>query len=569
MSFSASRFLPHTNPKRQRGASLTLRVSVCCLGVCVLVGLAVPASGQGARIDFLGKPAPKWLGDLDSKEAPVRRNAAFALGKMGGGADQAVAPLARLVQGDPSASVREAAAFALGEICHDGRMLTNDAFVALKSALASDREPLVRRSAAFALGSIGSASPEAQQALEKALADTSPVVRQNVAWALGHVGPTAVPALRKALADADPLVCRDAAGSCGLVGKEAHAALPELLGCCGPERDGELRKMALSVLVKLVGPEDKIAFRTLTQALRDPDIEVKRNAALALGNIGGPEAAAAVPILLDALRGSDLELRRQAAAAIKNLGKDARPALAALRDALNDPDEELRMNAAVAISGIGPDAAPVVHDLVRHLADPKETAKVRTETAVALSRIGPVREAVVAVPALLAVLENPATEAKVRERTLWALLVHNQNLRSLNVFPALVKILSEPKLQDTKMLRYHSAYVLGLFLAEETPAKALDLLLDFLKDETCVLYVGTSASAGGTGTETKGGKAKIEEKGAGDARVMVIDALDRIGRERVLSRRDIVQQLEFLANNTQTQPALRQKTKDLLRKLKS
>jgi HEAT repeat protein len=542
-------------------------LAAASLGLVLAGALAGPAAAQGARLDFLGKPASKWVGDLGAKEERTRRNAAFALGKMGGGGESAVPHLTRALQKDPSHLVREAAAFALGEICRGGRGLTREAFGALTAALANDKNPLVRRSAAFALGSIGSGSPEAEQALAKALADGSPEVRQNAAWALGHVGPSALPALRKALGDADPVVCRDAAGAVGLLGKDGHAALPELLACCAADRDPELRKMALSVLVKLVGPEDKIAIQPLIQALGDRDVETKRNAALALGNIGGPDAAAAVPVLLDALRWGDLELKRQAAAAIKNIGTEARTALPALRLALDDRDEELRMNAAVAIGGIGEAAESLVKDLVRHLADPKESAKVRTEGAVALSRIGPVPDAVKAVPTLLRVLENPATDAKVRERVMWALRVHKVELRNLNVFPTFAKILSEPKLHETRMLRYDCAYMLGLFLESQAPPQTLDVLEEFLKDNTILIYTGTTASAGGTGAEARAAKAKIEEQGYGDGRVMAVAALDRMGKQLVLSRPEIVRQLQFLANDPQTLSDLRQKSQELLRKL--
>jgi HEAT repeat protein len=523
---------------------------------------------QEPRVDFLGKTADKWLEDLNKDDARLRRNAAFALGKMGSGADMAQSALTRVLQMDSSETVREAAAYALGEICKGGKGLNNDTFAALQTALQGDRDPLVRRSAAFALGSIGSASPTALQALERALADASPGVRQNAAWALGRLGPTAVPALRKALTDADAVVCRDAAASCGLIGKDAHPLLPELLACCTPERDPELRKMALSVLVKLVGPDDKLGVQILTRSLADRDIEIKRNAALALSNIGGPDAAAAVPILLDALRGGDLELKRTAAAALKNIGKDARAALPALRDALHGPDEELRVNAAVAIGGMGDAAAPVVRDLVRHLADPAESPRVRVEAAVALSRIGPVPAAVEAVPTIIGVLKNPANESKVRERTLWALIVHQGNMRNLKVFRALTEILSEPKLHETRMLRYLCAYVLAMYLAEETPGKALDALLDHLKDDSTLIYTGTTASAGGTGTESNAGKTEIKEKGIGDGRVTVIDALERVGRARVRARKDIVEQLQALADDPQTNAELRRRSQELLRKLK-
>jgi HEAT repeat protein len=537
-------------------------------GVCVLlVGAWTSSSAAQARLDFLGKPASKWQSDLTNADASIRRNAAFALGKMGGGGISAVSELGRLVKGDASESVREAAAYALGEICKGGQGLTAEAFGALTTALASDSKPLVRRSAAFALGNIGSASPEAEEALKKALADGNDAVRQNVAWALGRIGPTAVPTLRKALQDRDSLVCRDAAASIAVLGKDGRAALPEMLTCCTPDRDPELRKIALAALVKLVGPEDRLAVQPLTQALNDRDVEIKRNAALALSNIGGPDAASAVPVLLDALRGGDLELKRQAAAAIKNIGKDAAAALPALRLALNDSDEELRMNAAVAIGGIGPAAEPVVNDLVRHLADPKEAPKVRTEAAVALSRIGPVPDGVAAVPKLLQVLGDTSNDAKVRERTMWALRVHQGKLREMNVFPTLTKILSEPKQHETRMLRYDCAYMLGLFLEGETPNAALDTLHEFLKDNTILIYTGTTASTGSTGTEARNTKTKIEEKGYGDGRVMAIAALDRIGSQRVLGRPDIVQQLEALANDPQTLSEMRQKTKDLLKKL--
>ncbi len=548
---------------------MTRTLAAGCLGLLAVSAMAGTARAQNPRLDFLGKSTDKWLGDLSAGDERIRRNAAFSLGKMGGGAEVAVTPLARLVQLDPTPGVREAAAFSLGEIVQGGGRLNNEAFAALKSALSGDREPLVRRSAAYALGSVGSGSPEIQQALETALSDPVPAVRQNAAWALGHVGPTAIPALRrKALVDRDPLVCRDAAGACSLIGKEARAALPELLLCCRPDRDTELRKMALSVIVKLVGPEDKVAVSTLRQALADRDIEIKRNAALALSNIGGPDAAAAVPILVDALRTGDLELKRTAAAAIKNIGPDARAALPTLRDALNDPDEELRANAAVAVGGIGEAAAPVVRDLVRHLADPKESTRVRVETAVALSRIGPVPEAVDAVPTLLSILANPANDAKVRERILWALRVHKGNLRSLNVFPALIKVMSEPRYPGSNMLRYDCAYILGLFLENEAPEKTLDVLLEFLKDQNILIYTGTTVGAGGASTETKSGRTKIEEKGFGDGRLMAIAALEKVGTVRVRRRPDIIQQLHVLADNSEIQAELRKKTQELLRTLK-
>jgi HEAT repeats len=225
------------------------------------------------------------------------------------------------------------------------------------------------------------------------------------------------------------------------------------------------------------------------------------------------------------------------------------------------------MNAAVALGGLAETAGPAVLDLVRHLANPKESAKVRTEAAVALSRIGAVPDAVNSVPLLLKGLENPRDDAKVRERIMWALRVHQANLRNLNVFPTFEKILIEPRLQETRMLRYDCAYMLGLFLEKEASKATLDVLHEFLKDKTILIYTGTTAKTGATGTEVQGKKTEIEEKGYGDGRVMAVAALDRIGVERVLARPEIVRELEFLANDPGTLSDMRQKTKEFLRKL--
>src|SRR3989442_1701358 len=84
----------------------------------------------------------------------------------------------------------------------------------------------VRRSAAYALGKLGKDAADARPALEAALRDDQPAVRQNVAWALGKLGPKAVPALREALRDRDDLVKRDAINSLGQFKDNTEAVRP-------------------------------------------------------------------------------------------------------------------------------------------------------------------------------------------------------------------------------------------------------------------------------------------------------------------------------------------------------
>jgi HEAT repeat protein len=531
---------------------------------------------QGQQNLFLGKNAAAWESDLlDGKEPRIRRNAAFALGKLGNQAAGAIASLKKRLGDDSAAEVREAAAFALGEIGRESFSSLDDPdLVDVLAKALEDKEALVRRSAAYALGCLGTSAKGAQAQLEAILDDMSPGVRQNVAWALGRLGPATVPSLRKALKDPDLLVRRDAAGSLGQLKPEAaRAALPELVACCA-EKNSELRFAALTVLSKLVGPDDGKYAPPIRAALDDRDLEVKQNAALALSNIGGPEAAAAVPVLIDALKRGALDMQRQAAAGLRNIGPDAQPAVPILIRTLTAKDAELRRNAALALGGIGDKAEPAFPSLLAMLADIKEDRDVRIEAAVSLARIsatptGALDVAKKAVPTLLKILADPNQDARIRERIVWALRVHNIHLREMKgVFPTFAKILSEPKEQNNRMLRYDCAYMLGMLQGAEAPKSALDTLLDFLKDDSIVLFRNKSVSTVATGGEAgKGGPAKVTEEGAGDARVMAIQALTQIGAEVVASRKEIVQQLQRLAAAKDTFPDLREKTKELLKSI--
>ena len=148
----------------------------------------------------------------DDRARPQRR-AARATGKLGASSASAVPTLQRTVTGDQDPKVREAAAFALGEITQ--RKTTNSPSRTVAGTLIAalaDREPLVRRSALFALGSMGETSG-ARRDIEKLLDDKSADVRQNAAWALGRMGSGAIAPLHRTLRDSDPLVKRDAAGA--------------------------------------------------------------------------------------------------------------------------------------------------------------------------------------------------------------------------------------------------------------------------------------------------------------------------------------------------------------------
>jgi HEAT repeat protein len=532
------------------------------------VGLALALPGLARSQSFLGKSLDKWRAELDpAKTVDQRRSAAFALGKIGN-----TAPLDQLATslGDPDAGVREAAAFAIGEICIAVKGFHPKSIAALCERLQKDDDPLVRRSAAFALGSMGKTEDAGVHAALKAgLADKSPAVKQNVAWALGRMGDSSVGELQTALKDADTLVRRDAAKSLEhLSPKVAQAAVPELVECF-KDKDLELRKAAAVTMVRLASPDPKVkavAQAPMIALLKDSDPEVRQNAALAVGQMGGPEAIAAVDPLIEALQKGDANMKRQAALALKNIGPDAAAAVPELRKALTASDKGLRLNAAVALIGFKAKGEPAVPDLVQRLKDRKEDKEVRKQAAVALSRIGfnPALEA--AMPTLLSVLSDPSEVGMVRERALWPVrlfLIKAEDKRD-QVFPALEKILGEPMKKEIKMLRYDSAYLLGMFLEAKVPEKALDVLGEFLKDKEIKIYAGTGGTVQGTGEGKKEGKGKITDEGIGDGRIMAVDALYQVGAEKVITRPDIVAQLRALNADPNTLPNLRAGLKKLM-----
>ncbi len=538
---------------------------------CVVIGNLLVNTAPLHAQQFLKNDVAGWVKELAGDAgAAQRRSAAFALGKMGGSAAAAMPALKHTLAKDQSAKVREAAAFAVGEIARDKVAVAADPqLVPLLVQALKDDAWAVRRSAAFALGCMESQADTAREPLEAALRDSSGPVRQNAAWALGRLGPASIPKLREALRDPDPFVKRDAAQSLNLFEPvPVRAALGDLLDLCR-DQNSEVRRAAVAVLVRIVGPEDaKGASAPLQAPLADKDEEIRRNAALALANIGGKEAALAVPVLVDALHRGEIELRRQAAVGLRNIGPAAAKAVPDLIRTLRESDPELRTNAAFALGGIGAAAEKAVPALVALMANGKEPQGPRMAAAVALSGIGPVPAAIDAVPRLTQLIANAADDGSVRWRAVWALRVHNIELRKLDtVYPALRKVLTEPKSEDNRMLRYDCAYLLGVLQGSQTSQEVYDTLLDFLKDSKVEIYDSTQATVQGGGQETGIGKANIKERGRGDGRIMATQALKEIGSARIRQRPDIVRQLQILAQDPQTFPDLRKDCAAILKDL--
>ena len=502
----------------------------CCLALIVFA----MSSSHSAADDqsFLGKSVNRWARELASKDAKARRNAAFALGKYGPQATAAVPALIKTLK-DSDAAVREAAASALGEI---GPSDHEETIPNLVEVLANDSSTGVRRSAAIALGTLGksASAPEddltrpVRAALEKALGDREALVRQNACWALGRIGPGktkgSVRNLCDALEDSDALVRRDAAAALGEYGASARSAVPILVSRFKQEKVTAVRKNIVHSLVDLVGPENRGVIADLQTTLRDADPEMARDAAVAIAGAGGPEAAVAVPVLCKALEEDrEASVRRQAAAALSRIGPDAVGSVTSLVRALSDRDPFVRRNSALALGQIGPRAAAAV-DALAAIVESKEPEEIRMYAAEALAQISPAVEP--AIPVLLRALKSDGNW-RVRQRAIWA-LARLDNPEKAGLVPALTSILAETEV-DTRLVRYDSAIVLGIFLGPKASEQVIDVLEALLKDKEVQVYTGSDPRVGAGGGETRGDDTGVTQNIAGDSRSLAAKALARIG----------------------------------------
>jgi HEAT repeat protein len=553
---------------------------LCVFTIALCISAALAGSSLAQPDTFLGKSATDWINELKSDTPATRANAAFALGKLGPTAQQtAVPPLLERLKTDNDASVRDAAALAIGKIVKRGQ--ANDQLTtALCAALANDKDANVKRSVAVALGQCAGDTPPVRSALEKAIDDPSKGVKQNAAWALGEVcarsAEPPVSSLRKAIADGDKLVMRDAVSSLGKLEakQKVRPAMDDLLKCVGHDYI-ELKKAACFALVELVTPADTKVGSVLANVCKNDkeDIEVRGNAALALSNIGGADAKYAVAVLQLMLQGNDLELKRRSALALRGVGEGGKAAEDDLIALLKHKDKQLRHNVAVALGGVKSHRG--VPGLVDRLADTKEEENIRVAAAVSLLNIGKCPEAVTAVPQLIDMLDNPKQPAIVRWRLLWSLRVHQQDLLNYEkLFTAMTKVLNEPGIAQArsstghnsgKMLRYDCAFLLAVLKANKAPDDVLPVLQEFLHDDTIRIFTGIKGGVGGAKKEgPAGGKDTVNEEGTEDGRIMAIAALERLGKDRVMGHPEIIAQLRNLANNPMFETNLREKTKNLL-----
>ena len=181
---------------------------------------------------------------------------------------------------------------------------------ALQTALGDD-SPRVRQAAADALGML-TWRPAAPRLSEMLLKDTDPGVRQQAAISLSYLmDPVSAPALVKALKDASPAVRYAALHTLSVM---KYASAEDDIIALLPSEDANMRRGAVSALGQL---QSKKAAGALGDALKDTDQYVRLEAVKALGSIGDTSSSFALVKLLD--RGEQPQLRIEAALALAKM----------------------------------------------------------------------------------------------------------------------------------------------------------------------------------------------------------------------------------------------------------
>ncbi|HKI37019.1 MAG TPA: HEAT repeat domain-containing protein [Gemmataceae bacterium] len=301
---------------------------------------------------------------LDHKDAAVRQNAAWALGRLKekAGASGVNRLSAALRDADPV--VRRDAAAALAEV---GRPTAAPALRPLIECLAHEKEAVVRLVAVGSL--VALAGPEDKEVagdLRGLLAEKDREVKRGAALALAKIGGTeakaALPVLLDALGDDDATARELAAAALAQLGEAAAEAVPAL-GKALSDRSPEVRRNAALALTR-VGPRAGEVVRPLVHALdvREP-AKVRQFAAEALGHTRGDAAELVVPELLPFIKNDrDSEVRQRLVCTVAfTRGFEGSEGAKVLEKVLHETDRDnrlVRYNTALVLAFVLQDRAP-------------------------------------------------------------------------------------------------------------------------------------------------------------------------------------------------------------------
>jgi len=274
---------------------------------------------------------------------------------------------------DGYCEVRKDAAFALGRIGPRAK----DAVPSLIRSL-KDENKHVRREAVWALGAIGPSAKAAVPALTKAIDDTMGTyigreldINEVAIESLGKIGPGAVRAIPALIRRVREDGCHNSAASLAKIGPAALPALVRILKMEVPfvevtdtvdERNADIAvREALGIELST---EEKKSVRSQKRKKRQRKRKKKHMerdwfsriphaqtcAVRALGLMGEPVAKQTVPILIQAL--DEEYLQTSACEALANIGCAAKKAIPLLKKLLQSEDDYTRKKAQEALKAI-------------------------------------------------------------------------------------------------------------------------------------------------------------------------------------------------------------------------
>jgi HEAT repeat protein len=307
----------------------------------------------------------------------VRRNALWALCRIGPDAKEGMATLIRMCQTQHPvgrSGNAEESYLAICALASMGDVAVPHVVAALSNSIA-DRDPL-----AEALIMIG---PAAVPGIMKVVRDRDEFTQSNYAWALGEIGVASEPVvswLSEALlkkSEMGNILSYEAAMALGKLGPAAVKAVPALKkAACGSDR--ALSELAIDVLGR-IGPGARSALPSVEKLAESKEPRTERCAALAACRIGGHEQKA-LGLLLKALQSKEGDAAVWATQELGRMGRSAKEALPELRKRDGLPS-------AMAIWNIDGDASPAYSKLMA-MADHSDEA-VRWIAVRYIAKMGP------------------------------------------------------------------------------------------------------------------------------------------------------------------------------------
>jgi HEAT repeat protein len=335
-----------------------------------------------AKVGKAGVPA--LVDGLKDDRPAVRGAATQGLAQVGA---EAVPALVDAL-GDKNVEVRRLAAQVLAPMRVGDKMVVT----ALAYAIKNDADEHVKQQCVMALQYLGAAGKLAAPALQQALVDPDPNLRQQAFYALQNMGENPRDGLLKALAHKDDRIRIHTAALMLQVQVEPNRAAEVLVGAL-KHKDDELRLTAVRALAQAHREVDKV-LPLLTEGLKSKAPQARRQALQGLALLG-PQAEPAISAVLDLLTDSDQQVRQDAVMTLQNVPGKAETVLPALKKLLKEDKVETRRVVVQVLWRYGDPAMPLLMEALKD-----GDASVRQQAVYSLQNLpgdlGPHAEALVA-----------------------------------------------------------------------------------------------------------------------------------------------------------------------------